>query len=270
MAKRKGGLQKKISSIFDGVHVPGSRKVDPLTTADPPSTDADAAHPINTDATPPTSKILSQKTPKETLRPASKQNVRPSQVLRSRRRAERVKAEAEVNEKYETKQKIFTFMIPVLVALLAYMIYDVFIAGTNQPDTTSIYKGRTEERKRAMEEAHALITWQKPDLYPENLLDPMMEEADVDIYVEGQPLRDDKSQRKGPDGKIYTKEEAYVMGLDINIDSILYSERKSSVVIDNAILREGNKIRKATIIKINKNNVEFERDGDNFTRPQRR
>jgi hypothetical protein len=267
MAKRKGGLQKKISSIFDGVHVPGSRKADPLTTEDRPSTDADAARPINTPTETPTSKILNREVPKEASRPASKQNVRPSQVLKSRRRSERVKAEAEVNEKYETKQKMFTFMIPVLVAVLAYMIYDVFIAGANQPDTSSIYRSKTEERKRAMEEAHTLITWQKPDLYPENLLDPMMEEPDVDIYVEGQHLRGDESLRKGPDGKTYSKEEAYDMGLDITIDSILYSERKSSIVIDNTILRQGDKIREATIIKINKNNVEFERDGNSFTRP---
>ncbi len=264
MAKRKGGLQKKISSIFDGVHVPGSKKPDPLKPADRVPTDADAA--------PQTSKVLSPETPKDALRPASKQNVRPSQVLRSRRRAERIKTEAAAAEKSEAKQKVYTFMIPILVALLAYMIYDVFIAGTSQIDSTLLIRGRTEERKRAMEEAHTLITWQIPDLYPAKLRDPMLE-GQANIYVEGEPLlpgQDDDIQRQGADGKIYTKEEAYDMGLDIIIDGILYSEINRSVVIDNKILHEGDEIRKATIIKINKDNVEFERDGNKFTRPQRR
>ncbi len=68
MAKRKGGLQKKISSIFDGVHVPGSKKPDTLKPAD---RTPDGAVPA-----PPTSKILSHEPPKETQRPAatSKQN----------------------------------------------------------------------------------------------------------------------------------------------------------------------------------------------------
>ncbi|MHC4216144.1 MAG: hypothetical protein ACYSWP_22550, partial [Planctomycetota bacterium] len=261
MAKRKGGLQKKISSIFDGVHVPGSKKTDTLKPADRTPDDAAPA--------PPTSKILSQETPKETQRPAaaSKQNVRPSQVLRSRRRAERLKAEAEATEKYETKQKVFTFMIPILMALLAYMIYDVFFASINKPDIAIIHRGRAEKRKRAMEEAHSRITWQIPDMYPADLRDPMLEDK-VDIFIKGQTLLTDDGQRKDADGKIYTKEEAYELGLDIYIDSILYSEVSSSVVIENMILHEGDEVLKATIIKINKDSVDFERDGKKFTRPQ--
>ncbi len=263
MAKRKGGLQKKISSIFDGVHVPGSKKTDTLKPADRVPTGAAPA--------PPTSKILSQEPSQEAQRPAaaSKQNVRPSQVLRSRRRAERIKAEAVATEKNEAKQKVYTFMIPILIALLAYMIYDVFLAGTNKPDIAIIHKGKTEERKRAMEEAHALITWQIPDMYPADLRDPMLED-ELDIYIKGQTMLPDDGQRKGADGKIYTKEEAYEIGLDIYIDSILYSTINRSVVIDNMILHEGDEIRKATIIKINEDSVDFERDDKKFTRHQGR
>lgn len=263
MAKRKGGLQKKISSIFDGVHVPGSKKPDTLKPADRTPDDAAPA--------PPTSKILSHEPPKETQRPAaaSKQNVRPSQVLRSRRRVERLKAEAEATEKRETKQKVYTFMIPVLIALLAYMIYDVFFAGANTPDIAIIRKGRTEERKLAMEKAHTLITWQIPDMYPSDLRDPMSEDK-LDIYIKGQTLLLNDGQRRGADGKIYTKQEAYDIGLDIYIDSILYSTINRSVVIENMILHEGDEILKATIIKINKDSVDFERDGKKFTRPQGR
>ncbi|HEG42572.1 hypothetical protein LCGC14_2133420 [marine sediment metagenome] len=263
MAKRKGGLQKKISSIFDGVHVPGSKKTDTLKPADRKPDDAAPA--------PPTSKILSHEPPKETQRPAAatKQNVRPSQVLRSRRRTDRLKAEAEATEKNEAKQKVFTFMIPVLIALLAYMIYDVFFASTNKPDIAIIHRGKTEERKRAIAEAHTLITWQIPDIYPYDLRDPMLEDK-LDIYIKGQTLLPDGGQRKGADGKIYTKEEAYELGLDIYIDSILYSEINRSVVIENMILHEGDEVLKATIIKINKDSVDFERDGKKFTRPQGR
>ena len=261
MAKRKGGLQKKISSIFDGVHVPGSKKTDTPKTADRTPDAAPA---------PPTSKILSQEPPKEAQRPAAatKQNVRPSQVLRSRRRAERIKAEAVAIEKNESRQKVVTLMIPVLMALLAYMIYDVFFARQTRTDSTILHKGKTEEFKRAMEEAHAKITWQIPNIYPDDLRDPMLED-ELDRYIKGQTVFPNDSEEHVSEGIIYTKEEAYEIGLDITIDSILFSVIKRSVVIDNMILHEGDEIRKATIIKINKNSVDFERDDKNFTRPSR-
>jgi hypothetical protein len=46
------------------------------------------------------------------------------------------------------------------------------------------------------------------------------------------------------------------------VRSIIYSEDISSAVIDNRIVHEGEKVRGVNIIKINKNNVEFELNGE--------
>ncbi len=51
----------------------------------------------------------------------------------------------------------------------------------------------------------------------------------------------------------------------LTVRSIIWSEDKSSAVIGSRIVHEGDEIRGASIIKINKNSVEFEMDGKRWT-----
>jgi hypothetical protein len=49
------------------------------------------------------------------------------------------------------------------------------------------------------------------------------------------------------------------------VKGIVYSEDKPSAVIDSQIVHQGEKIGGVTVVKINKNNVEFEVDGKTWT-----
>jgi type II secretory pathway component PulC len=51
----------------------------------------------------------------------------------------------------------------------------------------------------------------------------------------------------------------------ITVKGIVYSEDNPSAIIGNEILHEGDKVSGATIVKINKNSVEFEMNGKKWS-----
>ncbi len=51
----------------------------------------------------------------------------------------------------------------------------------------------------------------------------------------------------------------------IEIKGILYSEENPSAIIGTEIVHEGATVSGATVVKINKDSVEFERDGKRWT-----
>jgi type II secretory pathway component PulC len=53
--------------------------------------------------------------------------------------------------------------------------------------------------------------------------------------------------------------------IKLSVKSILYSEDGSSAVIDNRIVHEGERVRGAKVMKINKDTVEFEMNGKTWT-----
>jgi hypothetical protein len=55
----------------------------------------------------------------------------------------------------------------------------------------------------------------------------------------------------------------------IRIRGLVYSQNKSSIVVGNEILHVGDKVNGATIARINKDSVEFERDGETWVQKVR-
>jgi hypothetical protein len=70
--------------------------------------------------------------------------------------------------------------------------------------------------------------------------------------------------RLGP-VKISTDEAESGELIKLSVKSILYSQDKSSAVIDDRIVYEGERIRGVYIKKINEDNVEFEMNGKTWT-----
>jgi type II secretory pathway component PulC len=59
--------------------------------------------------------------------------------------------------------------------------------------------------------------------------------------------------------------EAVVSPKEVSLKGILYSEDNSSALIGETIVREGDIIDGVKVVKINKDTVEFERDGEKWT-----
>ena len=87
------------------------------------------------------------------------------------------------------------------------------------------------------------IDWQIPEPYPTTLRDPMQF------------------------GRV-TAAQAATGGLIVK--GIVYSQDSPSAVIGTQIVREGDKVLGATIVKINKDSVEFEMNGKTWTQKVQR
>jgi type II secretory pathway component PulC len=87
--------------------------------------------------------------------------------------------------------------------------------------------------------ANVKIDWPVPRKYPETLRDPMMLSAPKQV-------------------KVQTPAALVVKGIS-------YSEDRRFAVIGTQTVQEGDTIEGATITKINRDSVEFERDGKKWT-----
>jgi len=82
------------------------------------------------------------------------------------------------------------------------------------------------------------INWPLPEVYPADLRDPMQPGSSI--------AGEDKSG-------------------NVIIKGIIYSEDKPAVLIDDRIMRQGDTVGRATIVKINKDSVEFKMDDKTWT-----
>jgi len=135
------------------------------------------------------------------------------------------------------RQKLTLVVIPLLVVVLIVVLPQVLkkparnINKTKQTDTPVVLKTSKD------------INWQIPELYPESLRDPM---------------------------KAGTVSTTKAVTGDIVVKGILFSLDNPSALIAEEIVHEGDQVLGATIIKINKDNVQFERDGQTWTQSVQR
>lgn len=138
------------------------------------------------------------------------------------------------NEEMDRKQKVMTTSIPFLFVVLFFVLLKAFYAASPKAAVA-----QTSESMDTFTSAYEKTNWQVPALYPKGLRDPMQ-------Y-----------------GSI-TAAQSDVEGLVVR--GIVFSKDKPSAVINGKIVRQGDIVSGATIIKINRNNVEFEFEGKRWTR----
>ena len=136
------------------------------------------------------------------------------------------------------RQKIMLILIPVLVIALIAVLPQVF-----KKPARNINTGKETGSSAAVMKTSGEIEWQRPPLYPENLRDPMQF------------------------GSVATVKTTYD---DIVVKGILYSQDNPSALIAEQIVHEGDEVFGAVIIKINRDSVEFERDGQTWTQKVQR
>jgi hypothetical protein len=135
------------------------------------------------------------------------------------------------------RQKLMIVLIPVLFIVLVIVFTQVFKSPAKKIDAVANADPTT------LIQTSKDIVWQMPEPYPENLRDPM---------------------------KAGTVSTATVAGGDIVVRGILFSQDNPSALIAEDIVHEGDEIFGATVIKISKDNVQFERDGQTWTQTVQR
>jgi type II secretory pathway component PulC len=125
------------------------------------------------------------------------------------------------------KNKQMMIVMPVLIVVFVFVLSRAFKSPASSYSAPAVIKIQADTE----------IKWAKPDVYPSNLRDPM----------------------KGGSLSSATDE-----GGEIIIRGIIYSD-KPAVIINNKVMHLGEKVAGATIVKINKTNVEFEKNGKSWS-----
>ncbi|MBN1805549.1 MAG: hypothetical protein JW837_09875 [Sedimentisphaerales bacterium] len=142
-----------------------------------------------------------------------------------------------------TKQKVMVIMVPVLFVFLLIFVVKGGVFGTGVNNTAGKDNNTTDAASTV---SNTKIEWKIPDLYPATLRDPMSL----------------GSVEKDSD----TDQDGYGRFAKLKVKAILISEDgSSSAVIGNRIVHEGEQVKGVNIIKINKDNVEFEVNGEKWT-----
>ncbi len=260
MAKSKAGLHKKVSSIFDGVLresndaalSPPHVLVPKRPEDEPRSKHKEEGLEPPAPAKQPAQSCMTTLEPQEPTKP-SLEAAPPEPPKATRPKQPKVGAVIKIAKqipwrecwhKIESKffaprpgvdvkrQKLMAVLIPVMVVILIFVFSWALRTPSRVKATAPVLK-----LSKAVAVSNNKIDWQIPTPYPATLRDPMQFGS--------------ATATQAGTGRLIVK-------------GIVLSGDKSSAIIDNQIVREGEKILGATVVKINKDSVEFEKNGKSW------
>jgi len=246
MAKHKAGLHKNISSIFDGVPVSQGNDAGQVSSAamEEPASYGPPSHLTGTTTKsqrPEASPTKAEQAEERKAAPKQKVTEKPK-AIKPERPGALEKTIQRIKDKLfapkagvkPARQKAMVVLMPIMFIGMVLAFYKVLGVGPKGTTQAPAFKP-----SNAVAAAASTIDWQIPPLYPATLRDPM-QIVSVSTTTEGE------------------------IG-QITVKGIVYSENNPSAIIGTEILHEGDKVSGATIVKINKNSVEFEKNGKKWT-----
>ncbi len=260
MSRNKAGLQKEISAIFKGVPIqkddiagrpsgtPAPQRPDyeqrprqdkEKGRFEPPSALKPPA-PSQPTAPPPEPQRPDQPPKTTPPRPKARPAVKTQRQMPWQKTLEQIKNKlfAPKPGVSTTRQKAMALSVPVLFIVLIFVFIQVFntpshkTAGAHQINPSNTAAGSNNE-----------IDWQIPQPYPATLRDPM---------------------------QFGSTTAAQTPGGGLIVRGIVYSQDDPTAVIGTRIVHEREKILDATVVKINRDSVEFESDGKKWVQKVQR
>lgn len=264
--KKKTGLHKEISSIFDGVPVPDNQGVSrPHGGPGGPEPSPGGYNSLR----PPVRGLQNPQIPSG---PGSHQPFRRAPARSAAGGRPKTGAAIRAVDQGLLRQmtkKLFkpkpgvsagrhivmVFSVPIL--LVVFILTMSKLLGTPSPKTTWSAEPRPATPAGQSETE---IDWQVPEPYPTTLRDPMQLTAEMTAQIEAEAAAGSTGQT-GPGA---TEPQAGKTG-ELTVKGILYSEDNPAAVIGARIAHVGDTIAGATIVEITKSSVEFEKDGKRWT-----
>ncbi|MHC4555776.1 MAG: hypothetical protein ACYTFW_01150 [Planctomycetota bacterium] len=268
--RNKAGLQKKVSSVFDGVPVPSTSGAQQPSGAPAPDRTANTPpKPVSPDRQSTQSSLIKKLQQTEdslekaapVKQPESKQFVgekaAPAKQPEDKPFVETTSIETtgpsflqQIKDKLftpkpgvsATRQKAMVVLVPVLAIAMIFVLRQVLSTAPRKTE------GATENNTPVVTaDSDSEIDWQIPEPLPVAMRDP--------IKLPDQSNTQNEEQN-GTTGETKT--------VIISVKDIVYSEDKPSAVIDGQIVHIGDKVHGATVIKIDRDGVELERDGERW------
>ena len=283
--KNKAGLQKKVSSVFKGVPVPQNNGAQqPSGTPAPDHTPDVSPKPVSADRQISQSSLVKKLNQSEDSSDKAEQNqtanIFPKSTSTNRmpqsppinklpQPKESLKQAApqpeggplleatsqglwqQIKDKLftpkpgvsPTKQKAVVIMVPVLAIIMIFAFRQVLSKAPRQTEGA----GTDDASVVANADSGHEIDWKIPEPIAVIMRDPIK-------------LPDESNTQNGEQNETTGK----VTTGTIIVRDIVYSHDKPSAVIGSKIVYVGDKINDVTIIKIDRDSIEFEKDGDRW------
>ena len=250
MAKYKSELNKKISAIISGFLISRNNDTEQL----PLVPEKEIQNNISPQQPVPKQPLSPSLSPQQAANPSagaviSKQPPAAGSAVKTSGRISQSQNSKQIKNKLSpaksgvdsNKNKKMAILMGVLLFVLIFVI----VRATKQfsPKTADARNSADANVGRGAGIAEKNINWRIPEVYPSTLRDPMQ--------LNSSPAGQEDS------GNLIVK-------------GIMCSEDRPSAVIDDKIVHQGDKVSGATVVKINKNNVEFEMDGKKWTQEVKR
>lgn len=241
MAKNKAGLHKEITAIFGGVPVPkNNRSKQPKRKPVPGRVGYVPMQPEHPEADIPGEAEPhqpAQQIPKPVPREMRKSDAaaRNKEQVVARQRRIRTTSRLSASGVSPTRRKITALIVPVLFVILVLVLMRTFRVTSPSADTPFVAKS---PRAAATAASNIEIAWQVPPLYSATPRDPMK----LGLLTAG---------RTASGGLV--------------VRGIAHDQDRPYAIIGTEIVQEGQTILGATVVKINRSTVEFEKDGKRWT-----
>jgi len=249
MGKNRVGLQKEISAIFDGTPITrdGGIRRDRQSSAPSRGSYAPPKPLTPSPQAPPPAQLEQPAQPSpEAVQPrvARPKGPKPDIAISSVEKKQWQKTLEQIASRLfapkpgvsVARQRTMAILIPVLFIVLIFVFSQVF-------STPSRKTKKSRTAASASTTSFDKIDWKIPAEYPTTLRDPMQF------------------------GSVTAGQSA---ASELTVKGIVYSQDRPSAVIGSEIVREGDRILDVTVIKINKDSVEFEKGGKKWTQKVQR
>ncbi len=236
----KAGLQKKVSSAFDGVPIPknnGGRR-----SSGKPAPQGGPDIPVK----PAPDKPLKSK-------PSVKAKKKPLVEVAEPSFAQLIKDKLFTPKEgvSSARQKAMVVLVPVLAIVMIFVLRQVLGKSPRKAKADA----NSDTPDVAVADSGNEIDWKIPGLWPGEIRDPIkLPSRDDGKNSDPNGTRD--PGQNGTTGKVKTAV--------LHVKDIVYSRDKPSAVIGNQIVYVGTTINGITIVNINRKSVEFKRDGETW------
>lgn len=148
------------------------------------------------------------------------------------------------SDSIDTRQKVMVVMIPILFIIMIFIFRQVLskppkkTKGANSNDKSALAVNKSSDND---------IEWTIPEPLPVKMRDPI------------------KFRQRTPSSTAQENQSYNIENGIIYVQSIVYSDDKPSVVINNQIVHLNQEIFGAVVVEINKDHIVFEREGKRWT-----
>lgn len=153
------------------------------------------------------------------------------------------------------KDKVMVMLVPILAIAMIFMFRQVLRKSPGKAKGAA-----TDDASAVAANAGGEIEWELPDPMPATMRDPIKLPSQDDTQSPGS----DNTQKPEQDGATSETQTTAM-----RIRGLVYSEDKPSAVIGDRIVYVGDKINGVTIAGINRDSVEFEKDGETWVQKVR-